>query len=161
MIEIDGTQAYVSIIDGMLHANIRATDRETFRAQAQAVGLMVEQQDDEGNTVLRVHRNVDLTEEQPDLADPRSAPMPRIVLDPGEMDGDGNYTVQPTFDSRYHANFRLNRYATEAGAWHSWAKAWTLSGTQATPNAAEQSMELQGIELIDPDSISSPSNRWV
>lgn len=152
--------AYVSIRGGVLHAMIRATDKATFRQQALTVGLMVQLGTvGEADYAVRYHRNVTVAEEQPDRADPRSAPMPRIMLTAGTYDDEGNELTAPVFDTRYHANFWLNPEATAAGAWKQWAIAWSQQGTPGTPNAEESSLALNGIELIDPDSIRSPSNR--
>jgi len=148
-----GIACYVSFCGSALLGMIRAVDRDTFHANALAVGLMVQTADGP-----RYHRNITVAEEAPDKDDPRSAPMPPIVLTPGEYDEEGNQLSPPVHDARYHANFWLNSHAANRGAWKQWAVAWSTQGEPGAANAGESSLALNGIELIDPDSVSSPSN---
>lgn len=159
---IDGTRVYVAIEGGRLWAMVRATDKETFDAQALAVGLKVyttpaqpEVLDDEGNVVIPA------VEASGPLVPARGVTITEIgphIFTPGTYDGEGNELTPPVVDNRYHANFWLDAEATERGAWKTWALAWTANGSPAKANHEEQALEFQGIELIDPQTVTSPAN---
>ncbi len=161
---VDGVRVYVTFDRGNLWAMIRATDKATFDAQALSVGL-------------KVHKNP----AQPAVIDPEtgevireaveasgplvSAPGVTIaelgphVTTPGEYDDAGNEITPPVMDTRHHVNFWLNARLVEAGAWKRWALAWSYYGTKAKANKQEDALKYQGVELIDPATIASPSNR--
>ena len=62
-------------------------------------------------------------------------------------------------DNRYHVNFWLSDRNLEVPNWQSWLQAWTLTGQDVVNvNNQEVAKELNFVELIDPVSISSPSN---
>jgi hypothetical protein len=106
-------------------------------------------------------RDVDAVEEQPYSYDPRSAPMPRIMLTPGTYDAEGNQLTAPTFDSRYHANVLLGPDIVARGTWKEPLLNYYVNGALVgEKNAEEVAYEVGGVELIDPDTIRSPSNRW-
>lgn len=145
----DPIPVYVSIRGGYLHAMVRATDKTTFEQQAVAVGLVVP---DDNMSIrrpdgsLRTPVGIDVCEIGP------------LTLTPGTYDGEGNELTPPVVDQRYHANFVLSAERTADGAWEQWAVAWSAYGQPGTPNRAEESLVYSGIELIDPDTVASPSN---
>jgi len=106
-------------------------------------------------------REVDAVEEQPYAYDPRVAPMPRIVLTPGTYDEEGNELTAPTFDSRYHANILLGPDIVARGTWKEPLLNYYHNGALVgEKNADEVAYTVGGVELIDPDTIRSPSNMW-
>jgi hypothetical protein len=153
---------YVSLEGGRLWAMLRATDKATFDAQALAVGLKVyanpaqeEVLDEEGNVVtpavpasgpLLPAPGVTITELGP------------LVLVPGVYSQEDTEVTPPVMDNRYHVNFWLAPSVVERGLWKQWALAWTENGQPVTPNKSEEGVEYAGIELIDPRTVSSPSN---
>jgi len=153
---------YVSIEGGRLQAMVRATDKETFDQKALEVGLKVytnpaqpEVLDDEGNVVTP--------------AVPASGPLipaPGVTITemgphtlvPAIYDEDGNEVAPAVVDSRYHVNFWMAPWLVERNGWEQWALTWTQNGQPGTPNHAEESVVYEGIELIDPLTVTSPSN---
>jgi len=106
-------------------------------------------------------RDVDAVEEQPYDYDPRSAHMPRIMLTSGTYDDDGNQLTAPTFDARYHANILLGPDIVARGTWKEPLLNYYHNGALVgEKNADEVAYEVGGVELIDPATIRSPSNRW-
>ena len=120
---------------------IRATDRETFLTKAAEVGILVDDGDGQ-----RTASGVAYHEMGP------------LLLKSGEFDADMNVVVPPVVDSRWHVNLWLQQSAIDAGNWQQWAKAWTENGQVAQSNANEVAVIYQGVELIDPMTVSSPSN---
>jgi len=130
---------FVRFAGGMLDAIVRATDADTFETAARWAELKYE--NDDGEWVASPGVNID-------------------VLGPVQ--------VGETWDTRYHANIRIADPALskvdEYGVlkWEKWAMAWTMGGEDDTQiNKAEVGKVLQGVSLIDPDTISSPSRRWL
>ena len=165
-LEIDGTRVYATMEGGRLWCMIRATDQATFDQKALEVGLKVYTNpakpaiiDPETGEVLFP-------------AEPASGPLipaPGVtitemgphVLTPGTYDENGNELTPPVLDTRYHVNFGLGPRLVEIGAWKQWALAWTLNGQSGTPNNAEESVVHEGIELIDPTTVSHAANRML
>jgi len=158
----DEPRLYVSIEGGRLQAMVRATDQATFDQKALEVGLKVytnpaqaEVLDEDGNVV---------TPAVPASGPLISAPgvtiteIGSLVLTPGTYAEDGTEITPPVMDNRYHVNFWLAPRLVERGLWMQWALAWTENGQSGTPNHAEESVVYEGIELIDPLTVSSPSN---
>lgn len=162
-LEIDGTRVYVTLQGGRLHAMVRATDQATFDAQALAVGLKVYKNpaipaviDPETNEVIipAVEASGPLTP-APGVTIAELGPY---TLVPGTYDEEGNEVTAPVLDNRFHANFWLGPHLVERGLWKQWAVAWTQNGQPVNPNNAEEAVEFQGIELIDPQTVTSPAN---
>lgn len=160
---VDGVRVYATLEGGLLSCMIRATDKETFNAQALAVKLKVYQN-------LPIPAVVD-----PETGDvitpavPASGPLIAapgttiteigcMVLTPGTYDEEGNEVAPPVVDTRWHVNFWLAPWLVEKGLWKQWGVAWTLNGQPVDPNANEEAIAYQGIELIDPMTVTSPSN---
>jgi len=160
--EEDTPRLYVSIEGGRLQAMVRATDKETFDQKALEVGLKVytnpaqpEVLDDEGNVVTP--------------AVPASGPLipaPGVTITemgphtlvPAIYDEDGNEVAPAVVDSRQHVNVWMAPWLVERNGWEQWALTWTQNGQPGTPNHAEESVVYEGIELIDPLTVTSPSN---
>jgi len=162
-LEADGIRVYVAMDRGNLWCMVRTPNKATFDAQALAVGL-------------KVHTNP----AQPAVLDPEtqevitpaveaSGPLIPVqgvtiteigdlVLVPAVLDAEGNVTTPAVTDGRFHANFWLNSELVARGLWKQWAVAWTLNGQPVDQNNQEQGMAFQGIELIDPTTVASPSN---
>lgn len=121
---------YVSIHNGVLHAMIRAETHAHFLAAAESVGLIAD-----GQPV------VDIAEIGP------------LVL---EVNVEG---APVRVDERHHVNFWLSSRIVERMDWIGWALVWTYFGQEiAVRNAQEDGVVYEGIELIDPDTVASPSN---
>lgn len=143
---INDEPVYARLFGGILHCMVRATDKNTFDVIAEQVGLLVRETTEEGQEIVRTSKGNTLT---------RIGPH---VLVQGTYDIDGNELTPPVFDTRYHANFWLGEDAVERGEWESWVVQWMSNGTLAEQNKLEVALKYQGIELIDPSTIVSPSN---
>jgi hypothetical protein len=153
---------YVSIEGGRLWAMVRATDQATFDQKALEVGLKVytnpaqdEVLDEDGNVVTPAVPASGPVIPAPGVTITEIGPL---VLTPGTYAEDGTEITPPVMDNRYHVNFWLAPRLVERGLWMQWALAWTENGQPGTPNHAEESVVYEGIELIDPLTVSSPSN---
>lgn len=162
-LEVDGVRVYVAVEGGRLWAMVRATDEDTFNAQALAVGLKV-YQNPEQPAVVDPETGEVITPAVPASGPLVPAPgvtiteIGPLVLTPGTYDEEGHELTPPVMDNRYHANFWLGPAAVERGAWKLWGVAWTQNGQPVNPNNAEEGVSYGGIELIDPLTVSSPSN---
>jgi hypothetical protein len=160
---IDGVRIYAVMDRGSLWCMIRATDKATFDAQALAVKLKV-YTDPAQDEVLDEAGNV-VTAAVPASGPVISAPDVTIteigshVLTAGVYDADNNETTAPVLDTRHHANFWLGPATVARGEWVQWATLWTHDGAAIVANAQEDGTAMQGIELIDPATVASPSNR--
>ena len=87
--------------------------------------------------------------------------MPRIMLTPGTYDAEGNELTAPTFGARYHANILLGPAIVARGTWKEPLLNYYHNGALVgEKNAEEVAYEVSGVELIDPATIRSPSNKW-
>lgn len=165
-LEVDGVRVYAAMDRGNLWCMVRTPDKATFDVQALAVGL-------------KVHTNP----AQPAVLDPETQEVTTpaveasgplipaqgvtiteigdLVLTPTVLDAEGNVTTPAVTDGRFHVNFWLNSGLVAGGLWKQWAVAWTINGQPAVQNNQEQGMAFQGIELIDPTTVTSPSNRML
>ena len=162
----DGVRVFATLSGGILHIMVRATSRETYLEQALTVGLL--KYANEGSPAV-------INPETGEVLVPEVLPSgPLIpssgvtitelgphVLIAGTYDEDGNEVTPPVVDSRYHVNAWLGPRLVEIGAWKQWGLAWTLNGQSGTPNNAEESVVHEGIELIDPTTVTSPVNRML
>lgn len=139
---IDDTRVYAALSGGKLSVMVRATDRATFFAVAEQVGLV--EADEDGN--VAPIRDVTITELGP------------YVITPATFDEDGNELTPAVLDNRYHVNFWLGPTVVERNQWQAWLLQWMENGEAAQPNKDEASVGLSGIELIDPATIKSPAN---
>jgi hypothetical protein len=80
------------------------------------------------------------------------------TLVPATYDEEGNEITPAVVDSRYHVNFWMAPWLVERNGWEQWALTWTQNGQPGTPNHAEESVVYEGIELINPLTVTSPSN---
>ena len=135
----------VSIRGGVLHAAIRAVDQATYRALALEAGILVV--DDDGR--LRDAPGVTTCE------------IGAVTLRAAELDVDGLVIRAADIDERWHVNFWLSPALVARGVWEGWALQWSIAGRALLPaeiNKVEDGAVLDGIELIDPDSVASPVN---
>lgn len=153
---------YVSIEGGRLWAMVRATDEATFNTQALAVGLKVytnpaqpEVLDEEGNVITPAVEASGPLISAPGVTITEIGPH---TLVPATYDEEGNEVTPAVVDSRYHVNFWMAPWLVERNTWEQWALTWTQNGQPGTPNHAEESVVYEGIELIDPLTVTSPSN---
>ena len=143
---INDQPVYARLSGGILHCMVRATDKATFDAIAEQVGLLVRETTEDDQEIVRVSSGNTITRIGPHL------------LVQGIYDIDGNEITPPVFDTRYHVNFWLGTEAVERGEWITWIEQWMLNGTLAEQNKSEVALKYQGIELIDPASIQTPTN---
>jgi hypothetical protein len=161
---VDGIRALVTLEGGRLGVMIRAQTKEIFDAMALSVGIK-KYQNPEIPAVIDPE-----TEEVIEEAVPASGPLiasPNVtiheigpfVITPGVYDDEGNEIEPPVIDNRYHVNFWLGPRLVRKGLWKQWAVTWPTQGEPSTPNKSERGVVFQGIELIDPLTIQTPSNR--
>lgn len=139
---VDGVRCYVAIENGILRAMIRAENKMTFDGAALSVGLRYI---NDGGEVA-TPRSVTITELGP------------YVITPATYDAEGNELTPAVMDNRYHVNFWIDLDGTQDQSWQQWGPIWTLNGQVASANASEVAYAYNGIELIDPMTVSSPSN---
>lgn len=139
----------------------RATSRDVMHSTLVQADLLFPDITMEHGTRYFYGPDVDATEEQPFAYDPRSAPMPRIMLTPGTYGADGNELTAPTFDARYHANLLLGPNIVARGTWKTPLLNYYFHGALVgEKNAEEVAYSVGGVELIDPDTIRSPACVW-
>lgn len=160
---VDGVRVYATLEGNRLACMVRATDQATFNAQALVVGLKVYQNpaqpavvDPETGEVLTPA----VEASGPLIAAPGTTltELGPITLVAGTYDEEGNELTPPVVDTRWHVNFWLAPWLVDRGLWKAWGVAWTLNGQPVDPNNTEEAVVYQGIELIDPLTVTSPSN---
>lgn len=152
---------------GMLDAVVRATDEATFEAAARWAELKYEVMEtvtdpetgettEQGTAEWATAKGVSISD------------VSFVVVTPGTYAEDGTELTAPIFDERFHANIRVTDPALsrvdEHGVlkWEKWAMAWSLGGeVDMQINANEVGKVMQGVSLIDPDTIASPSRVWL
>lgn len=138
----DQAPAFVRLSGGVLHALVRASSEEVFETMALAVGLM--ETTEEGNNVPAPGVTIHV--------------MGRHVITPGTYDAEGNELTAPVYDDRCHANFWLSPEVVARGNWVGFCQQWSDNGVTAAANKSEVGKNHQGIDLIDPTTVTSPSN---
>ncbi|TKZ21171.1 hypothetical protein FAP39_07015 [Shimia litoralis] len=127
----------------MVEAMLRAPNQTTFDTAAQQIGLLVQ-------------------------ADGQWVPAPgidifrigKITKTPAQYDVNGIEIAAAVFFPEYHVNLKLGHSAVAKGLWKKWAISWSQAGTVETSHNTETGKSLNGITLIDPSSVSSPSSVW-
>jgi len=152
---------------GMLDAVVRATDEATFEAAARWAELKYEVTE----TVTDPETGETTEQGTGEWATAKGvhiSPLGPVVITPGTYDEDGTELTAPVMDNRYHVNIRLTDPALsrvdEYGVlkWEKWAMAWSLGGADDMQiNANEVGKVMQGVSLIDPDTIASPALVWL
>jgi len=160
---IDDVEVYATLDRGNLWCMVRATDKATFDAQVLAVGLKVHETpaqpailDPETQEVI-----TPAVEASGPLIPARGVTITEIgphTLVPAVVDADGGEVTPATIDNRYHVNFWLDAATVARGEWMKWATAWTYYGSDIVSNAEETGVSMNGIELIDPETVKRPSN---
>jgi hypothetical protein len=160
---IDDVQIYATFDRGNLWCMVRAVDKATFDAQALAVGLKVYINpaqpailDPETQEVI-----TPAVEASGPLIPARGVTITEIgphTLVPAVVDADGVEVTPATIDNRHHVNFWLDAATVARGNWMRWATAWTYYGSDIVANAEETGVSMNGIELIDPETVKRPSN---
>jgi hypothetical protein len=160
---IDDVQIYATFDRGNLWCMVRAVDKATFDAQALAVGLKVYINpaqpailDPETQEVI-----TPAVEASGPLIPARGVTITEIgphVLVPAVVDATGEVVTAAVMDNRYHVNFWLDAATVARGNWMRWATAWTYYGSDIVANAEETGVSMNGIELIDPETVKRPSN---
>ena len=162
----DPIYVLVRFSNGMLDAIVRATDKATFEAAALWAGLRYEVQETitdpetgetttQGTGEIKTARGVNLDHLGP------------VIITPGTYDEEGNELTAPVVDNRHHVNIRIAEPALSLRdkygvlVWEKWAMAWSIGGNPDPQiNAHEEAVVLEGVSLIDPDSISTPTRVW-
>lgn len=158
---------FVRYSGGMIDAVVRATDEATFEAAARWAELRYELTE----TVTDEETGETTTQGTGEWATSKGvyiSPLGPVVITPGVYTEDGTETTAPVLDTRYHVNVRLASPAVDAVddygvlKWEKWAMAWTAGGVDDTQiNANEVGKVLQGVSLIDPETINTPSRVWL
>jgi hypothetical protein len=163
---IDDVEIYATLDRGNLWCMVRATDKATFDAQALAVGLKV---------YINPAQHAILDPETQEVITPAVEasgpliPAPGVtiteigphILVPAVLDDTGGVVTAAVMDNRYHVNFWLDAATVARGNWMRWATAWTYYGSDIVANAEETGASMNGIELIDPETVKRPSNRML
>jgi hypothetical protein len=157
----------VNFSGGMLDAVVRATDEATFEAAARWAELKYEVTE----TVTDPETGETTTQGTGEWATAKGVHIDHlgpVVITPGTYDAEGNELTAPVVDTRHHVNIRLTEPALsrvdDYGVikWEKWAMAWSLGGEDDTQiNAQEVGKVMQGVSLIDPDTIATPSRVWL
>lgn len=165
-LEIDGTRVYATMDRGNLWCMVRAYDKATFDGLAVDAGLKVftnpaqpEVLDPETGEV--VTPAVDASGPLIPAPGVTITEMGDLVLTPAVIDADGVEITPAVVDGRFHANFWLSARLVAAGKWKQWALTWTENGQAVAQNSQEQGVAFQGIELIDPATVTNPRNRML
>jgi hypothetical protein len=163
---VDDVQIYATFDRGNLWCMIRAVDKATFDAHALAVGLKMHEIP--AQSAVLDHE----TQEVITPAVEASGPLipaygititeigPHILV-PAVVDADGFEVTPAIMDNRHHVNFWLDAATVARGEWMRWATAWTYYGSDIVANAEEAGVSMNGIELIDPETVKRPSNRML
>ena len=160
---IDGVRIYAKLDRGNLWCMVRAVDKATFDAQALAVGLTT-YTNPAVDAVTDPDTGVIVTpaiEPSGPVVPARGVTITEIgshVLTPATYDEEGNVLTPAVLDNRYHVNFWLDAGTVALGAWMKWATQWTYYGAAIEPNNMEDGTDLQGIELIDPQTVAKAVN---
>ena len=157
----------VNLSGGMLDAVVRATDEATFEAAARWAELKYEVTE----TVTDLETGETATQGTGEWATAKGVHINHLgpaVITPGTYDEDGTELPAPVMDNRHHVNIRLTDPALsrvdDYGVikWEKWAMAWSFGGEDDTQiNAQEVGKVMQGVSLIDPDTIASPTRVWL
>jgi len=159
----DDQRIYAKDLGHVFWFMIRATDKDTFLSKGLELGLLQytepeqpEVLDEEGNIVR------EYVPASGDVVSVRGVTVTHIgyyATTKGEYDLEGNVLVEPVYDSRWHVNLWINPNVVKDQSWVEWAKEWSSLGTPSDPMKEEESVLYEGIELIDPATVSSPSNQ--
>lgn len=164
----DLVEIYADISSGYVDTIIRAKDRATFETAARARGLYYEE-------TLTVTDPETGEQTQQGTGEWKKAPgvnidpIGPVTLTPAIYDVEGVEITPAVVDTRYHVNMRIDEPALSRmdddvptlERWKVTAVLWSMNGTPVEAvNAAEDAVALYDVELIDPDTISSPSRVW-
>lgn len=147
-------EIYADMSSGHVDTIIRAKDRATFDAAALARGITYLMP---GSDTVKLSPGVNVDHIGP------------VTLTPATYDAEGVEITPAVIDSRHHVNMRIGEPALSRmdddvptlERWKVTAILWSMNGTPvAAVNAAEDAVALYDVELIDPDTISSPSRVW-
>ena len=157
----------VTVSGGILDAVVRAADEATFEAAARWAELRYEVTE----TITDPETGETTVQGTGEWATSKGVHLDHIgpvMVKAGTYDEDGNQLTAPIFDNRHHVNIRVTEPALsmvdEYGVtkWQKWAMAWSMSGTPDTHrNSQENALVLQGVSLIDAETIRSPSRVWL
>jgi hypothetical protein len=161
---IDGVRIYAVMDRGNLWCMGRTTDKATFDGLALEAGLKVYT-----NPAQAAIIDPD-TQEVLFPAVAASGPLIKaggveiveigpLTLVAGTYDDTGAELTAPVVDPRHHVNFWLGPEVLARGKWMQWSTLWTYYGSAIVANNAEDGTAMRGMELIDPATIASPSNR--
>lgn len=160
---VDETPVYAKLSGGVLHCMIRCTDEATFETVGLQVGLL-RYENPAQDAVVDPETGEEITPAVPAsgaIIPTQGNTVTRLgshVITPATYDEEGNEVTPAVMDNRFHVNFWLSPEATKRGEWEAWIVQWMLNGTLAEQNKSEVALLYQGVEVIDPASISSPSN---
>ena len=136
---------------GVIDAMLRATDKATWEAAAEAQNILVRDEND--NLVPAPGIDIDA--------------IGAMVVTPGTYGKNGRELTPPVLDNRYHLNMRVSgavlarRNSGGFAKWKVTALNWTNMGKADMANKAEVGASLFGVCLIDPASVNSPARVWL
>jgi hypothetical protein len=139
----------VQMRGGRVYMTTRADSRAAADEAAVGAGLMLQRTREDGSTYLVEPATVS------------RVPVGPVVITPGTYDEEGNDLTAPVIDSRHHDNWLLTptqMHASGRPLWEVTVLSWVANGSPLPQaNAAEQGVRYGTVELIDPETISSPS----
>lgn len=169
----DGTpvEIFASQSGGFVDTCIRATDRDTWVQAALSQNLLyrdpiIEKTTDEATGEV-TETIVGYEDEIKASAGANITEIGPVVLTPAVLDDEGNEITPAVMDNRFHLNMRISEpllsKADENGypLWQKTALLWMTYGQPVKPNSAEQAKDVQGVQMIDPDSIRNPYRIWL
>lgn len=144
------TEVFAARKNRMVDILVRAQNVTQWEAVAQAQGIMVESEDEDGNPILvpAPGYSIDV--------------LGSVVITPGEYDGEGNELAAPEYDDRHHVNIRISGPGLRS-RWAEMLVQWSQDGRPDNPsatNANERTQVRSGVAFIDPASIFTPSRVW-
>jgi len=160
---VNDERVYANLSGGMLHIMLRALSKDVFDSQALMVGMFV-YSNEGSDAVLDIETGEVIQEAVPPsgpLVPAKGITVTEIgthVLVPAVYDDEGNEVTPAVVDDRYHVNAWLSPETTARGEWINWIEQWMANGTLAEQNKSEVALKYQGIELIDPSTIGTPTN---
>ena len=169
----DGTpvEIYASQSGGFVDTCIRATDRQTWMQAALSQNLLyqdpiTEKTTDEATGEV-TETIVGYYDEIKASAGANITEIGPIALTPAVLGDEGNEVTPAVLDNRFHLNMRIAEpllsKADENGypLWQKTALLWMTYGQPVEPNSEERAVAINGVQMIDPDSIKQPDRVWL
>jgi hypothetical protein len=161
---IDGVRIPAVMDRGNLGFMGKATDKATFKSLALEAGLHIYTNPaqaeilnpDTGEVLFPAVEASGRVIVAPDIVVAELGPL---TLVQATYDDDGIELTAAVIDFDYHVNWWLGPKAIARGDWMRWVTLWTYTGDNIIPNNQEEGVVMRGMAIIDPATVTSPSNR--